>query len=321
MVSEERSELCGAVLDKRYHLGCCIGVGGTGVVFEAWRIENGEPVVVKALRPVYAYKRDLLTRLRREAEVATQVPHAGIVPIYDEGTLPDGSPYLVMKRMSSESLSHLLRRRGTLGVRETSAIALRVTDILHAVHAEGYVHRDIKPEHILLDRTPSGELSVFLLDFGVCAASTAPADERERERGRVFGTPSYVSPEQAAGDPDVDGRADIYGLGVLMYECLSGKVPFAANSVSNLLRRIIREDAPPISTLTAQAGPEIEAVLERTVARFPEHRFSSARALGRALRPLIGTRATVERDLASVLRVKGDALPSHGRALDDASAA
>jgi len=321
MVSDERSELCGAVLDRRYHLGCCIGVGGTGVVFEAWRIEDGHPVVVKALRPVYAHKRDLLVRLRREAEVADRVTHGGVVPVYDEGTLHDGSPYIVMKRMGSESLSHVLRRRKTLSVRETAAIALRVTDILQAVHAAGYVHRDIKPEHVLLDRTPGGDLSVFLLDFGVCASATAPHDERERERGRVFGTPSYVSPEQAAGDPDVDGRADIYGLGVLMYECLSGRVPFSANTISNLLRRIIREDAPPISTVAPQADSEFERVLAQAVARFPEGRFTSPRAMGRALRPLLRDRRRVERQLAATLRVKGDALSSHTLEADEASAA
>ena len=321
MVSEERSELSGTVLDGRYHLGCCIGIGGTGVVFEAWRIVDGLPVVVKALRPMYAHQGDLLTRLRREGEVATNVHHPGIVPVYDEGTLEDATPYVVMQRLSSESLANLLRRRGRLGVRETCAIAVRVADILHAVHRTGYVHRDVKPEHILLDRTPGGELSVFLIDFGICASESAPADERERERGRVFGTPSYVSPEQAAGDPEVDGRADVYGLGVTMYECLAGRVPFRAENVTDLLRRIIKEEPLPLSAFTPSSDPDLDRVVQKAVSRFRDQRYLTARAFGRAMRPLVGERLGVERRLASGLRVSGNALPSRLQAVSRVSAA
>ena len=118
--------------------------------------------------------------------------------------------------------------------------------MLHSVHRHGYVHRDIKPEHILLNRGPYGELDLHLLDFGVCAADTAPADERGRERGRVYGTPSYASPEQASGNPFVDARADLFSVGVTMFEALTGKLPFTGPDVTAVLRRIIREDAPSL---------------------------------------------------------------------------
>ena len=303
----ERCELRGELIDGRYRVGACIGVGGTGVVFEARREQDGELLALKTMRPIYAYNVDLGRRLRREAEVARTVSHPGIVPVLDEGILSDGSPYIVMQHVAGEPLSRFIHRSGILGEREIGAIVMRVCAILHAVHGHGYVHRDIKPEHVLLDRTDSGALDVTLLDFGVCAAETAPSDERNRENGRVFGTPSYVSPEQAGGNPEVDARADVWALGVVMFEALTGRLPFSAPSVSVLLRRIIREDAPRVGLVAPHVSWEMDAVVARALSREPEERFPTARALGRALVPIVGDRLDAERRLGRHLRVGQDA--------------
>ena len=257
--STERSELRGQLLDGRYRVGHAIGTGGTGIVFEAERLATLERVVVKMLRPAYAGNPDLMSRVRREVEVARRVFHPGIVPVIDHGTLYDGSPYIVMKHMRSESLSSYLKRCGTLTPKQVAVIMARLASVLHSVHRHGYVHRDIKPEHILMNRGAYGELDLHLLDFGVCAADTAPTDERNREKGRVYGTPSYASPEQASGNPFVDARADLFGIGVTMFEALTGKLPFTGSDVTAVLRRIIREDAPrlgdPLRPLTFVRGP------------------------------------------------------------------
>jgi serine/threonine-protein kinase len=303
MGQEERAELRGAVLEGRYQVGACIGVGGTGVVFEARRITDDSLVVVKTLRPVYAHNPDLVRRLRREAEVARAVGHRGLVPVLDEGTLTDGSPYLVMERLTGESMAHLIGRFGTLGCMETAAIAIHVAAVLHTVHRQGYVHRDLKPEHIWLDRGSRGELIVQLLDFGICASEGAPEDERERERGRVYGTPSYVSPEQACGDPNVDARADVFGLGVTMFEGLTGRLPFRSSNVNQLLRRIIAEDPPRAALVSHHVSPEVDAVVARAMARVPDERFPSMRALARGLAPYAGERPETERKLAGALQV------------------
>ncbi len=303
MASDERSELRGTTLDGRYRLGACVGVGGTGVVFEATRLTDGRAVVIKTLRPVFAFHADLVRRLRREAEVARRVAHPAIVPVLDEGTLSDGSPYLVMERIGGEPLLRMLHRVGILDVADALVIARRLCDVLHRAHSFGYVHRDVKPEHVILGRTADGELTLRLLDFGVCAADTAPADERERERGRVFGTPSYVSPEQACGDPDVDARADVFGLGVVLFESLAGRLPFGGSTVTNLLRRIIREDAPPLSHCAPQVSPELDALVARMLARKREDRFPTARAVSRAIAPLLVDARAAERRLAAELRL------------------
>ncbi len=303
MTSDERSELRGTVLDGRYRVGAPIGVGGTGVVFEATRLRGGETVVVKTLRPRFANQPDLCTRLVREAEVSRAVRHPSVLPAYDEGILPDGSPYVVFPLIRAESLSRFLRRHGHVEGREMAAILMRVASALHSSHQAGYVHRDIKPEHILLDRSAEGRLQVYLIDYGVCAAHSAPSHERERERGRVFGTPSYVSPEQASGNPYVDGRADLFGLGITAYECLTGRLPFSAHNVTDLLRRILREDAPRVRMYNPACPQGVDDIVAQLLARDPEARVPSARRLSRLLAPLVPNRALTERRLSERLVV------------------
>jgi eukaryotic-like serine/threonine-protein kinase len=309
----ERDELRGQVLNKRYRIAGCIGVGGTGIVFEANRLNDGTSVAIKTLRPCFVEHPDLGRRLAREAEVARRVRHPGIVPVLDEGALDDGSPYIVMPLLRGESLSRVLVRAGCLPVQCVVSIVARVAAILHGAHCAGYVHRDVKPDHVLLDIGTRGELLVSLLDFGVCSSSEAPAEEREREHGKVFGTPTYVSPEQAAGKPDIDARADLFSLGVVMFEALSGRPPFADASVSKLLVRIIREEAPRVSELLPNVETSIDDIVARLLARDPQDRFPSARALGRVLTSHGGERH--ESRVTALLRV-GRARP----ALADAQA-
>jgi serine/threonine-protein kinase len=304
--SFERVELRGQILDGRYRIGNAIGLGGTGIVFEAERLATLERVVIKMLRPTHAGNPDLVSRVRREVEVARRVFHPGIVPVIDHGTLYDESPYLVMRHMRSESLASYLKRCGPLNGPQVSVIMARLASILHSVHRHGYVHRDIKPEHILLNRGGYGELDVHLLDFGVCAAETAPADERARERGRVYGTPSYASPEQASGNPYVDARADLFGVGITMFEALTGKLPYTGADVTAVLRRIIREDAPRAKYLSPYVDDEMDCLIAKLMSRTPATRHPSARALMRALDPWLGNRIQTERVLAATLQVAPD---------------
>lgn len=302
MDATERAELCGRVIDGRYQLQRHIGVGGTGVVFEALDLSDGSALALKTLRPCYVNHIDLGTRLRREAEVSRRVPHPGVVRVLDEGTLEDGSPYIVMPFMAGESLARILHRSRGLDFAEVAAITTRVAAILHVAHGAGYVHRDVKPEHILLDRTPAGELTIHLLDFGVCSSHTASPEEKARENGRVFGTPSYVSPEQASGESNVDGRADLFSLGIVMFEAASGCLPFTGTSVSKLLLRIIRDDAPRLRELRRDVDPGFELIVARLLERDPRDRLPSARALARALAPFVSDRIRVEQRLTGLLR-------------------
>lgn len=302
MAHADRAELQGVVLDGRWAVGRALGIGGTSVVFEATDLSTDTVVVVKVLRDMFAFNVELIRRIRREAEVARRVTHPGIVPVLEDGMLDDGSPYLVLERLDGECCARRLRRLGPLPAPHVAAIALRTSAILHAAHARGYVHRDIKPEHIVLSRTFDGALDVRILDFGVCASDRAPEEEREAERGRVYGTPAYVSPEQARGKPDVDPRADVFSLGTTMFELISGRVPFRGDNVQGLLRRIIREDAPRLGLMLPDLDLRYDSVVARAMSRAPEERFQSARALARGLLPLIGDRRATEAQIAADIR-------------------
>jgi serine/threonine-protein kinase len=221
-----------------------------------------------------------------------------------------------MPLLTGESMTRMLLRKTVLPVDTVAALVSRIAAILHAAHCTGYVHRDVKPEHLLLEPSSTGDLVAYLLDFGVCSSEDAPPDEKERERGKVFGTPSYVSPEQAAGEVEIDGRADLFSLGVLAFEALTGRLPFTGSTVSKLLLRIIREDAPRVSDLMPKIDPAIDDIVARLLARDPNDRFPSARAVARALAPYVGDRKLVERRIASSLKtaaVSGDALPTTHR--------
>ncbi len=299
----ERSELCGKTLDGKYRVLHRIGLGGSGIVFEATCLSDRSVVAVKMLRPQFIRNVDLNHRLRREAEVSRRVRHPGIIPVIDQGTLIDGSPYIVMRRMYGESLSRLLLRVRGLRSDHVMAIALRLAPILHSVHSAGYTHRDIKPEHILLNRSTTGNLLVYLLDFGVCASSRMSEDDRNRELGKVFGTPVYVSPEQAAGNPDVDGRADLFSLGIVLFEALTGRMPFSGTTIPKLLLSILRQDAPRTRTINPDITPELDDIVASLLSREPEERLSSARVLSRVLAPLLKDRRDSEHDVAAMLQV------------------
>ena len=302
MSSRDRAELEGTILDNKYRLGEPIGFGGTGVIFAAERVVDGDPVVVKTLRPSFAERSDLCVRMMREAEVARAVPHAGVVPVYDTGALPDGTPYLVMRWVYGEPLLDLLRRERKLSVAEACVISMRVADILQRVHGFGYIHRDVKPEHVLLRRTGQGNLSVMLLDFGVCASERAPLEEKLAEKGRVYGTPSYCSPEQASGNPFLDGRSDAFGLGVVMFEMLCGRTPFRGKDVTALLRRIIREDAPRLSMVAPRVPRALDEIVADMLARDVNRRPDSMRAIAHRLSEFVRNRTGVERGIAARLR-------------------
>ena len=304
----ERKELRGQIVGGEYQLGAPLGIGGTSVVFRAVRLRDDARCVVKVLRDAFVHNIELIRRLRREAEVARRVAHPGIVPVWDEGLLEDGSPFLVMERLDGECVARLLRRRGAMDPNHVAVVTLRAAAVLHSVHAAGYVHRDIKPEHIVLSRAVDGRLEVRIIDFGVCASETASEAERDKERGRVYGTPAYVSPEQASGIPEVDGRADVFGLGVMMFEALTGRQAFGGKNVPNLLRRIIREDAPRVGLIVDDLDLRFDSGVARAMARRPSERFASARALSRAVLPLVEDRRMSERELAKIVRHTQDRL-------------
>jgi len=289
MLETQRRELWGAVLDGRYRLLRPLGAGATGVVFAAVDVE-GRELAIKLLSTAYADDAELASRLRREAQVSCEVRHPGVVETLGQGVLHDGSPYVVFERIRGDSLLGLMRRWGRLSVGETLVVAQRLARILAAVHAAGYVHRDVKPEHVMLcSDTP--QLSVRLLDFGVCL----PRDEEPSRRARltIYGTPGYASPEQAAAEP-VDARSDLFSVGATLFEALTGRAPFPGNNPAAILARTLREEAPPVSRLRPDCPRAVESLINQLLARDREQRPASARTLARDLSRISDTSLELE---------------------------
>ena len=301
MVPGPRSDLLGTVLDERYAVLTAIGAGGSGAVFEVERLSDGGRFALKVLQRDAADHPDLVRRLRREADVGRTLHHAGIVRCLDEGSLDDGSPYLVMERLHGRSLAQLITRLGRLSIEQACAIGARVAGVLHAVHAQGYVHRDVKSEHIWLSRTERG-LGVHLLDFGVCLAPDTDPSLLARERDRVFGTPGYMSPEQARGDGGIDGRSDLFSLGVVLFEALTGERPFQGPNAAVLLRRVLEDRAPQVSVLRKDVPSELARCVARLLERDPGTRPVNARSAERTLNTFVASPARAERALSAQLQ-------------------
>jgi serine/threonine-protein kinase len=214
----------GVVIAGQYRLGEKLGVGASGTIWEATRLADGETVAIKLLRTAVAHDTVAADRLRREAAALGLAWHPNVVEVYDDGHLPDGTSYLVMERLYGESLASRLKRAGALTPAELTPLALQVCDALGAVHAAGVVHRDLKPGNIFL-ADPDNEGStpiVKLLDFGI--ARVEWAETRLTNMGAPVGTPGYMSPEQEQG-VEIDSRSDLFALGGVLYECLSGQPP------------------------------------------------------------------------------------------------
>ncbi|HXG45235.1 MAG TPA: serine/threonine-protein kinase [Gemmatimonadales bacterium] len=270
-----------AALAGRYTLGAPLGQGGMAFVFQARDEKHGRPVALKVLRPELALG---LTaeRFVREIQFAARLVHPNILPLLDSGslTLPGGReiPYYVMPFMSGHSLRALLLREKQLPVERALRLAIEVAGALEYAHRQGVVHRDIKPENILLvdDRA-------VVADFGIARALSEAGGSRLTETGLRVGTPLYMSPEQAAGEPVIDGRSDQYSLACVVYEMLAGAPPWVGPTAEAVLALKLTHPPPPLRTVRPSVPPPVEAALAQALAATPADRFPTAEAFGQAL--------------------------------------
>ena len=258
-----------------------IGRGGMGVVYRARdeRLKRG--VAVKVLPPELAFREEIRIRFLREAETAARLSHPHIVPIHSVGEGPDGLVYFVMAYVDGESLAARLKRRERLPPEEARRIMMEMADALGAGHALGIIHRDVKPDNILLEGSRG---RTVLTDFGIAKALTSTTGPGTlTATGVAIGTPHYMSPEQAAGDREIDGRSDIYSLGVVGYQMLAGELPFSAPTVPGLLLKQITEQAPNLQDKSPTCPDDLAACVMRSLEKEPEARWPTADALRRAL--------------------------------------
>ncbi|NUR36185.1 MAG: serine/threonine protein kinase, partial [Gemmatimonadaceae bacterium] len=275
-------------LAAHYELDCEIGRGGMGIVYRAKDRRLKRPVAIKLLPPELAFRSEIKSRFLREAETAAQLSHPNIVPIYTVDEL-EQLVFFVMAYVSGDNLAKRLHERGVLTVEETRKVLREVADALAYAHDRGVVHRDIKPDNILLDAVTGRPM---VTDFGIARAMDSTGDSRLTATGMAIGTPAYMSPEQAAGEREIDGRSDLYSLGILGYQMLTGEPPFAAGSTPAMLVKHISERPVPVEQRRADIPPDLARSVMMLLEKDPGSRFPTASALVAALdsREMIPTR-------------------------------
>ncbi len=273
----------GTIIGGRYKLGERLGEGGMGLVFAAVHLGLGQPVAVKVLSPGARSSPEVVARFLREARAAVGLSGEHTVRVLDVGTLDgSGAPYMVMERLNGCDLSQYLAERGPLPVTEAVDLTLQACQALAEAHASGIVHRDLKPANLFLTRRADGSALVKVLDFGISKV-TGPENVSLTTTQALLGSPLYMSPEQICSPRDTDSRADIWAVGIVLQELLSGSVPFHGETVHQLTARIVTQAPRPLSVDLPGAPPELEAAILRCVAKAPADRFQDVAALAAVL--------------------------------------
>jgi serine/threonine protein kinase len=275
--------------------------GGVGNLWVCEDVEAGKPLAVKFLsEDMVRLSSEALKRFRREAKAAIALRGPHIIQTYDFGTMDDGTPYIVMELLEGESLGERLERTGALHPHHVSRIVDQVAEALHTAHGQGLVHRDIKPDNIFLvqrqDDDPAAPPFVKVLDFGTVKQVQQRSDSLLTATGMIVGTPEYMSPEQVFAAKDIDHRADIWGLGAVCFHCLTGKLPFEADSPHALVLIIASAELRPPSTVDPQLSAAVDEWFQRAMARSPTNRFDSAKEMAQAFAQAVDASPSEEGD-------------------------
>jgi eukaryotic-like serine/threonine-protein kinase len=287
------------ILGGQFHITKKIGTGGMGAVYRAAQVDMNRDVAIKILHPKLANRKDLASRFRREARAMSQLTHPNTVKVFMYGELEEedsqGSLYIVMEYLDGRNLNRAVKREGVFEVDRAVAVLIQVCGALQEAHDMGIVHRDLKPENIFLCR--QGEVTDYpkVLDFGLAKVTERqmrPGSIQLTQEGMVFGTPEFMSPEQAQGKT-LDARSDIYSLSIILYEAITGKLPFDARTPMEYIQKHVLEAPIPLSTRAPDKTfpPGLWEALQRPMAKAPEDRFQTAIEFAMALRPFAGALA------------------------------
>jgi eukaryotic-like serine/threonine-protein kinase len=284
--AEEAPPVCvGELIAGKYRVDEIIGRGGMGVVARATHLQLGTTVAVKCLLPSMAQSDVVISRFLTEARAAARITNVHVARVLDVDKLASGAPYIVMEFLEGMDLAQLLAQRGRLPPAEAAQYVIHACEALNEAHSLGVVHRDLKPANIFVTRAGSGDPCVKIVDFGISKLidQTDPTQGSITSTQTIMGSPAYMSPEQIRSSKHVDARADIWSMGIVLYELVVGRPPFKADSANSLLAQVLTDPVPPPSAWAGDVPPQLEAIVLRCLKKKPEDRYSSMKELAAEL--------------------------------------
>ena len=316
VLEDDPSSIVGTVLDGQYQIDAMLGKGGMGAVYRARHILLGDKVAIKILPPEVRNNAEWLRRFRREGQAARRFRHPNAVTVYDLRTSSDGVIYMVMEYVEGHTLDAEIRLRGRLTHREAFEVLEPIMSVLNTAHAMGVVHRDLKPENIMIGKSgDNGEPVVKLLDLGIAkmreiAESDTGGTTALTVAGQMLGTPYYMSPEQWGeiprdGNPEIDGRADLYSLGLVFYEMITGKRAYGGKTLQELRREHLQTMPPPLNQVVAEVPPGFSDAINRATAKDRADRQGTAGELAAQLKANLGSGASYQGSVMPAAREAG----------------